>query len=281
MSNLTVINQEKILAYQNDPKYGNLITAISTGNISKLTSAEKLFYVKMICDSVGLNPITKPFEYMTLKGKEVLYANKGCAEQLRNIHNIKITIISKESIDGTFYVTARASMPNGREDEDIGACPIATAKYDVKTNTYLYVPYPPEERSNAVMKAMTKAKRRVTLSICGLNMLDESEIDSIPKTFINADYKLAEAQSSDPKEDDQSKNLLPKIPTPLDEYQLHIKKMIFTEAKERNIDARKDAEIMRQIVSALVILDDNQFSYDDKAINENIKLQFDAHYKEI
>jgi phage tail sheath protein FI len=31
------------------------------------------------------------------------------------------------------------------------------------------------------MKAETKAKRRVTLSICGLNMLDESEVESIPQ----------------------------------------------------------------------------------------------------
>ena len=30
------------------------------------------------------------------------------------------------------------------------------------------------------MKAETKAKRRVTLSICGLGMLDETEVESIP-----------------------------------------------------------------------------------------------------
>jgi hypothetical protein len=34
--------------------------------------------------------------------------------------------------------------------------------------------------ANALMKAETKAKRRVTLSICGLGMLDESEVESIP-----------------------------------------------------------------------------------------------------
>jgi hypothetical protein len=32
---------------------------------------------------------------------------------------------------------------------------------------------------NATLKAITKAKRRVTLSICGLGMLDETEIDTI------------------------------------------------------------------------------------------------------
>jgi len=33
---------------------------------------------------------------------------------------------------------------------------------------------------NALMKAVTKAKRRVTLSICGLGMLDETEVETIP-----------------------------------------------------------------------------------------------------
>jgi len=37
-----------------------------------------------------------------------------------------------------------------------------------------------EDRANAIMKAETKAKRRVTLSICGLGFLDESEIENIP-----------------------------------------------------------------------------------------------------
>jgi hypothetical protein len=41
-----------------------------------------------------------------------------------------------------------------------------------------------EARANAMMKAETKAKRRVTLSICGLGMLDETEVESIPEAVI-------------------------------------------------------------------------------------------------
>jgi len=43
-----------------------------------------------------------------------------------------------------------------------------------------YVPLKPDDRAHAVMKAETKAKRRVTLSLIGLGWLDESEIESIP-----------------------------------------------------------------------------------------------------
>jgi hypothetical protein len=38
-----------------------------------------------------------------------------------------------------------------------------------------------EALANAFMKAETKAKRRATLSICGLGILDESELDTMPQ----------------------------------------------------------------------------------------------------
>lgn len=37
-----------------------------------------------------------------------------------------------------------------------------------------------DAKANALMKAETKAKRRVTLSIAGLGWVDETEIDTIP-----------------------------------------------------------------------------------------------------
>jgi hypothetical protein len=37
-----------------------------------------------------------------------------------------------------------------------------------------------EIRANLILKAITKAKRRATLSICGLGFLDETEVEDIP-----------------------------------------------------------------------------------------------------
>jgi hypothetical protein len=48
---------------------------------------------------------------------------------------------------------------------------------------------------NALMKAVTKAKRRLTLSICGLGMLDETEISSIPDaTPVQVDVETGEVE---------------------------------------------------------------------------------------
>jgi len=140
--------------------------ALVGGDLSKLPTEQRIEYYNAVCTSLGLNPLTKPFAYIQLNGKLLLYALKDCTEQLRAIHNISITIPSREVLEGVYVVTARAIRPDGRQDESTGAVPIDNLKG--------------EARANAMMKAETKAKRRITLSICGLGMLDETEVETIP-----------------------------------------------------------------------------------------------------
>jgi hypothetical protein len=135
------------------------------GDLAKLSPQERLGYYKRVCDSVGLNPLTKPFDYLQLGGRLVLYANKAAAEQLRKVHRVSIDSVSGQMVGDCYVATAVASS-NGRSDVSTGAVPLAGLKG--------------EGYSNAIMKAETKAKRRVTLSICGLGMLDESEVETIP-----------------------------------------------------------------------------------------------------
>ena len=135
------------------------------GDLSPLTPEQRLSYYNKVCESLGLNPLTKPFAYIRMNNKLVLYAMKDCTEQLRKVNKVSLTIASRELIGGVFVVTARATS-DGRTDESVGAVPIAGLGG--------------ESLANAYMKAETKAKRRVTLSICGLGMLDESEASSVP-----------------------------------------------------------------------------------------------------
>lgn len=135
------------------------------GDISGLSPADKTKYYTQLCERVGLDPATTPFKPLKLNGKELLYADKGAAEQLRNKHKISIAIAARDQVGDVYYVTARATMPDGRTDESQGAVAIGSLKGD--------------NLANAIMKAETKAKRRVTLSIVGLGMLDESELETI------------------------------------------------------------------------------------------------------
>lgn len=140
-------------------------SALVKNDISKLSDVERINYYNAVCESVGLNPLTKPFAYLVLNGKTVLYATKDCTEQLRKIHRVSTQIISK-GVNGDFVEChVRAKDATGREDEDFAAIPLSGAKGS--------------DLANMIMKCVTKAKRRVTLSICGLGMLDESELDTI------------------------------------------------------------------------------------------------------
>jgi hypothetical protein len=146
------------------------------GDLSGLTPEQRLHYYKSVCDQVGVNPLTKPFDYIELDGRLVLYATKDCAAQLRRLHNVDIKIIGREQQEMIYVVEARASAvfsEKKRSDDAIGAVPTVVVR-DGKS-----YPLTPAAYANAVMKAETKAKRRVTLSICGLGILDESEIERI------------------------------------------------------------------------------------------------------
>ena len=140
---------------------------VISGDLTGLNASQRAEYYGAVCRSLGLNPLTKPFEYLNLNGKLRLYALRDCADQLRRLHGISIYIANRERISDIYIVTARAKDRQGREDESTGAVTVGNLKGDAL--------------ANALMKAETKAKRRVTLSIAGLGWLDETELETIPQ----------------------------------------------------------------------------------------------------
>jgi hypothetical protein len=140
--------------------------ALLRGDLSDLSGAERKEFYKSVCDSIGLNPLTKPLEYIYLNGDLTLYANKTAAAQLRQNLSISITDLDISREEGLHVVYAYAQDETARTDVDAGIVSI-----NGKSG---------EGLANARMKAITKSKRRVTLSICGLGFLDETEVDDIP-----------------------------------------------------------------------------------------------------
>jgi len=153
---------------------------VVAGDLSKLSAAERVNYYTATCKALGLNPLSQPFQYITLNGKLTLYARKDATDQLRKMHNVSISIVSREHISDVYIVTARATTPEGRTDESIGAVSIGNLKGDLLCN--------------AIMKAESKSKRRVTLSICGLGFIDESEIETIPDAVMHDEPQQLEAE---------------------------------------------------------------------------------------
>ena len=135
------------------------------GDLEKLSAAERMEYYEKVCDSLGLNPLTRPFDYIRLSGKLTLYAKKDATEQLAKMHRVSIKLQPGRSIEGVYLVQATASTEN-RSVDATGAVPIESLKGEAK--------------ANALMKAETKACRRAVLRLVGLGWLDETEVAAVP-----------------------------------------------------------------------------------------------------
>jgi hypothetical protein len=136
------------------------------GDLSAMSSEDKAAYYARMCDALGLTAATQPFALLKLNGKEIMYPTRGATDQLAAIHRINREIIDGPKVvdvAGTkmIYAVCRATHPNGRVETAVATVPL-------------------NDPLNGLMKAETKAKRRATLSILGLGMMDESELDTIP-----------------------------------------------------------------------------------------------------
>ncbi|WP_414623876.1 hypothetical protein [Calothrix sp. CCY 0018] len=134
----------------------------SNGDVSKLTAVErKIVYLEM-CRAYGLDPLSFPLDYIENKGKLKIYLNSIGAAQLRDRFGISTRIKSRELLEDMWVVTVEAQRGE-RTEEATGAASILD-KYG-KTS--------PDQKTNALKKAETQAKRRATLSICGFGWDDE------------------------------------------------------------------------------------------------------------
>lgn len=140
--------------------------AVMHGDLSPLTEAQRRQHYREVCERLHLEWRTAPFAYLKLNGKLQLYALKGATDQLRRLNGVSIYRLDRELVENLYVVTAYVRDKDGREDSDLGAADMTGLRGDAAVN--------------AMLKASTKAKRRATLSICGLGWLDETEVESIP-----------------------------------------------------------------------------------------------------
>ncbi len=173
---------------------------ILTGDMSKLTALQQTQYYGAVCKSLGLNPLTQPFAIIVLQGKKTLYALKACTQQLCGINKINTEVKDRKTIDSIYIVSARATMPDGRFTDDDGIVAITGLKG--------------AELANAMMKAVTKAKRRAVLALCGLGMPDETEVEDIKhdipvETGKSRVETIIDAHATEVKEDANKEEVKP------------------------------------------------------------------------
>lgn len=211
------------------------LDAITTGSVAGLNINQKLAYLQMRCDAVGLDHRTAALQYVSINGKEVLYAGKACSDQLINLHNLTVAV-ADEAIDkelGIYKVRARATRNDGSYVEDLG---IVSVGKNLQGDNLV----------NAMLKAVTKAKRRAVLSCCGLGALDETEIDTIPGAKIVNLNAVDEQKSIDAPKKINIEKCVEKIEATLSREEL---KKYLTKIEENKDISHDDKEILRQKIA--------------------------------
>src|ERR1700690_3705149 len=143
-------------------------------DLESLSEAERQTHLNRVCAVAGIDPALGLIRYMRMQKNDgsgdfhlVLYATKGATNAIRENKGVDITGLADKVVAGAYVVTASAKNAKGRTDFATGACTI-----DGKHGKSL---------ENAFALAQTRATRRVTLQMSGLDLLDESEIFDVEK----------------------------------------------------------------------------------------------------
>lgn len=165
---LTNSTEEKGLATTQpiDAEWRVIESVVIGGNLEPLTPEQRVRYMQRVCTSLGLNWETSPFIYVKPADKLILYATKDCAAQLRRRDGISIEVTGRSFMpeQGIYCVEVRATNAQGRSETAIGVVGITGMKH--------------ETLAGQMMRAETKAKRRVTLSLCGLGLDGEDDVQA-------------------------------------------------------------------------------------------------------
>ena len=192
-NSLQVYDEEKISSLTTALESSGILEKIIMENdLSNLNSSQKMTYVKELCAVLSLNPASQPFAFIKFQGALKLYPTKNCAEQLRNQYRISVRILTENFVNDekgepNFYKVTVEGQIGQRVDQDVAMLYLFD-KYNKKLTG--------QDLGNAVMKTITKAKRRLTLSMCGLSF-DKTNYNK-PNDFDDLDDESFNTVAIDP-----------------------------------------------------------------------------------
>lgn len=170
MSNLVKSESSAIITKNLDETL--LAKIVQSGNLAYLSESDRLIYYFSYCRQLGLNPLSRPFDYISEgegdKQKISLYPNTIAASQLRDSRNVSTRIVREEILlDGEVYSVLVEARIGDRTEE-------ATGKVGIKLDKY-GKPLSGEAKAKLMKKAESQARRRATLAIVGLDAMGEDD----------------------------------------------------------------------------------------------------------
>lgn len=158
------------------------------GRCDRLNDEQRADYINYLCSKIGIEPTFRPIDLIPTKNGIKPYLNKGAGELIRDKRRISVDDMEIKEIGNMWLVTCRVRSFDGRCDTDMGVC--------LKNGT----DKSPMNLNDSLMKAVTKAKRRATLSMCGLGAI----IEEAHPTEYNGDPEQQQCKSQILLEDESA-----------------------------------------------------------------------------
>lgn len=195
-----------LAAFNQEQAAGALSHILGSGDLGRLTNEQRVGHYLDVCQSLGLNPRTRPFDWIEFydpqtKAKKLqLYPNRSCAEQLRRQHQISVRVIRREPIgmntdEPMFVVEVEGTTPTGRIGTAIKYVPLTGQRQG--GGTYRLSG---QQLANAYMKAETGAFRRLTFSMVGMaSPPDVEELGRVKVVTVDGTGQVLEAPTVEQK----------------------------------------------------------------------------------
>ena len=163
---------------------------VVAGNIAGLTAAQQTEYMLAVCNSLGLNPLVKPLEFIDFPArrgepaKTVLYPNATAVNMLIDREALSVDYSDVHEDPERDIMIQWCYITNGkRQGKDFAALPISREEWQNQNGknvrTGRKIPLDGEAWANQLMKLTTKARRRAVLAFCGLpSVFGGSESDA-------------------------------------------------------------------------------------------------------
>lgn len=185
---------DEIALYDADAAAAALAEIYATGDLAKLAPRERVAYYLELCRSLGLNSLSRPFDWLVLDSRLVLYPNKSCAEQLRRQHQISIKVLRRDIVGDLFVVEVEGRTPSGRTDQASKYVPLTGYNKQSREAYRLKG----ADLANAFAKAETGAKRRLVLSMIGLSSApDLEDVRTVRYVVVDAEGQVLDNPSEE------------------------------------------------------------------------------------
>jgi hypothetical protein len=218
------VNETAVAKKEEDITEEQFYALLTKGDLSGLGMSLRAKFLFKLAERYGLDPWRRPFDLLSTKDNRVIvYANKNCAQQIRENLGIKLDItymgalrMYEEPRDGQlvwvcdpdiYQVVIKATDKDGREEVEMGTAQLAGLD--------------PREKKDAPLKAITRAKRRAILNLGKISLPDESETDfarTPPQRMSlreQADVARGAAAQAETVEPDVPARPVPPAPVPL------------------------------------------------------------------